>query len=73
MEKEVQNISERNKKLREELRKGEANQFDSELKLMKAAIDIIELKANLLDKETALTKHFGTERNLEFRTQQERQ
>ncbi|KAI0508064.1 hypothetical protein KFK09_014198 [Dendrobium nobile] len=56
MEKEVQNISERNKELREELSKGEANQFDYELKLMKAATDVQELNANLLDKETVLQR-----------------
>ncbi|PKU62771.1 Interactor of constitutive active ROPs 2, chloroplastic [Dendrobium catenatum] len=56
MEKEVQNISKRNKELREELSKGEAKQFDSELKLMKAATDVQELNANLLDKETVLQR-----------------
>ncbi|KAG0500808.1 hypothetical protein HPP92_000880 [Vanilla planifolia] len=47
----VQSLSEMNKELNHKIEDEKANQFDSELKLMKATTDLTDLKARLLDKE----------------------
>ncbi|XP_010922517.1 interactor of constitutive active ROPs 3 isoform X3 [Elaeis guineensis] len=55
-EAELRRLSDMNKKLHEELQKGRTNQMESELglKLKQSIADITDLKADLMDKETAL-------------------
>ncbi|KAG1337987.1 putative Interactor of constitutive active ROPs 2, chloroplastic [Cocos nucifera] len=55
-EAELRSLSDMNKKLHEELQKGRTNQMESELdlKLKQSIADITDLKADLMDKETAL-------------------
>ncbi|XP_008783713.1 interactor of constitutive active ROPs 3 isoform X3 [Phoenix dactylifera] len=55
-EAELRSLSDMNKKLHEELQKGRTDQMESELglKLKQLIADITDLKADLMDKETAL-------------------